>query len=352
MLNKIKINKLIVGAGFTAAITKILIRGNSEVVGSIKQQFLKRNEYIRRKSLEFNKFFSDKAESRGSLNVDFNNVILHDRLILGGNSAVWGGHVNIEKIPKTLLKFFKKKNLIFKKLSFSETGTISNNKNIYQIQNKNKKIFSTIDLIDKITSGYLHSFYIKNKKIYVNIYYSKKKKIIEVNKLYLCIGSMQFLDLLYRSKFLKDNDLIELSEYRQEYLLKFWNTPFNNKFFTVRYRFSRAIGHFLGVQYFSKLLKIFNFLPFFIDQNIYRKKIKYILQIKNGTLKEKNCNIHNYKFGKSAHYCNLKINSKNINIFLKKINKNIKGLGMSFINQTKPGPISNEIILDIKKKIK
>jgi hypothetical protein len=39
-----------------------------------------------------------------------------------------------------------------------------------------------------------------------------------------------------------------------------------------------------------------------------------------------------------------------INTFLKNINPNIMGLGMSFIDQKKPGPISNEIILDAKMK--
>jgi len=41
-----------------------------------------------------------------------------------------------------------------------------------------------------------------------------------------------------------------------------------------------------------------------------------------------------------------------INKFLAKINPNIMDLGMSFINQKKPGPISNEIISDAKIKCK
>jgi len=41
-----------------------------------------------------------------------------------------------------------------------------------------------------------------------------------------------------------------------------------------------------------------------------------------------------------------------INKFLAKINPNIMGLGMSFIDQKKPGPISNEIMSDAKIKCK
>ena len=58
---------------------------------------------------------------------------------------------------------------------------------------------------------------------------------------------------------------------------------------------------------------------------------------------------HTSKFGKSIHYCNMKVNGININKYLLKINPNIIGLGMSFIDLKDPGPISNDIILDIKK---
>ena len=90
----------------------------------------------------------------------------------------------------------------------------------------------------------------------------------------------------------------------------------------------------------------FNDICFTIKQTLVNSLVK------SGELVEKKCSLPNYKFGKSIHYCNLKINGVNINKYLHKINKNIKGLGMSFIDQNKPGPISNEIILDIKKKIK
>ena len=47
----------------------------------------------------------------------------------------------------------------------------------------------------------------------------------------------------------------------------------------------------------------------------------------------------------------MKINGVSINKFLSKINKNILGLGMPFVDQKIPGPISNDILLDIEKKI-
>ena len=55
-------------------------------------------------------------------------------------------------------------------------------------------------------------------------------------------------------------------------------------------------------------------------------------------------------FGQSIHYCNLRINKIPINQIMKKIHPNIYGIGMSFIDQDVPGPISNDIILDSYKK--
>jgi len=101
------------------------------------------------------------------------------------------------------------------------------------------------------------------------------------------------------------------------------------------------------------MLKIFKFLPFCIDQIFYFKKDKIKLQVDKKTIVEKNVYIRKKKrLGESIHYCNLKINNVDINKFLAKINPNISGLGMLFVNQRKPGPISNEIILDAKLKCK
>ena len=47
----------------------------------------------------------------------------------------------------------------------------------------------------------------------------------------------------------------------------------------------------------------------------------------------------------------MKINSVPINKIFSKINKNLLGFGMPFVNQSVPGPISNDIILDVKKKL-
>ena len=47
----------------------------------------------------------------------------------------------------------------------------------------------------------------------------------------------------------------------------------------------------------------------------------------------------------------MRINGVEINKYLSRIHPNIIGIGMSFVKQKEPGPISNDIILDINKKI-
>ena len=349
------IKNIIIGAGFSAAIVKLLLGNNSKVIGFYGKLNLKNINLIRRKSIETNKLFSSKAYSYGNLNFDLKKGSLHDRLIFGGNANIWGGHINIKNIPKKLIYFLEKRNIFFKKLTFKKTGTNSNNNYISQLQNKKGQILTVKDLHILIEDGYMINFFSKKNKLYISIKKANnnKLKIISVKNIFLCVGSIQILDILYRSGYLKNNDIIEFSEFKHEFKFRFLDSKFNKKAVIVRYLFSRALGHLLGIQFFSRFLKIFNFIPIFIDQNFYYKKINYKLKIVNGNIIEQKTNSNSYlTFGSSIHYCNLRINKTNINKFLSNINNNVYGMGMAFLNQKKPGPISNDIIMDINKKLK
>ena len=199
------IKNFIIGAGFTAAITKILIGKNSTIIGSVNHKLLKKKKFIRRKYLECNKMFAKKASSYGTLKFKLNNGIFHDRLVLGGNSTVWGGKINLKNFPLSVKNILIKKNINFKKLSFETTGTIANNKDIYQIQSDKNKIIQTQDLRINVKNAHIIKFFAKNKKIFIIIKdsFHKNYKKIEVKKLFLCIGSIQLIDLLYRSNYLK-----------------------------------------------------------------------------------------------------------------------------------------------------
>ncbi len=344
---------IIIGAGFAAIFAKLLVGKNSKIIGSLDHKTIKNKNYLRRKSVEFNKLFSLKAFSYGSLDFNLKHGKLHDRLILGGNSNIWGGHINLEKIPNKFLKLLKFYNIKTKKLSYKETGTISNNKNFHQLQTEFNKTIKAQDVPVKIENGYIEKFYVSGRKIYINIKNKKKEvKKILVTKLYLCIGTVQLIDLLYRSNFLKENDNIEFSEFYHRFKWNIIYSGFDKKINTIRYRFSKALGNYFGIQSYTKYLRILQFIPLCIDQNWHKKKIKYKLKIKNKTLVDNISKNNSYEFfGKSIHYCNMKINGVSINKFLFKINPNIKGFGMSFVDQKTPGPIANDIILDIKKKL-
>ena len=88
----------------------------------------------------------------------------------------------------------------------------------------------------------------------------------------------------------------------------------------------------------------------YINQTFYNKKIegKLKIDLKNKKITEIN-NLNS--FGDSIHYCNLKIDNLSINKYISNISKNIIGVSMPFIKQTKPGPISNDIIKNFCKKI-
>ena len=344
---------IVIGAGFSAIFTKMLIGKDTTIIGAIDDKIKKKNFFLRRKSIEVNKFFSKKALSIGTLKFDLKHGKFHDRLIQGGNSNIWGGHINLKKFPKKIFKIFKLLNINFRPLSYNFTGTISNDINIYQIQNNNNKIYSAQKTPFKIQEGYIYKVYVKKNLLYIELINKKLvKKKLRVKNLFLCIGTVQLIDLLFRSNFLKEGDVIEFSEFKYSLKFKFFNSELSNKEVIIRYHFSRALGHLLGIQSYTKYLKFFKFVPFYVDQNFYKEKKVYKLSIKNNIVKEKNSqNFLKLKFGESIHYCNMKINGVDINSYLSKIHKNIKGIGTSFIDQQTPGPISNDIILNILKKI-
>jgi hypothetical protein len=111
----------------------------------------------------------------------------------------------------------------------------------------------------------------------------------------------------------------------------------------------------LGIQKTLPFNWLFNLLPFYVEQHFYGPKNKIQIDIKSGNLVDKALvqpNKRKLILGQSIHYCDLKINGKNINNFLKDIHPGLIGLGMAFVNQKEPGPISNDITIDAIRKLK
>ena len=144
---------------------------------------------------------------------------------------------------------------------------------------------------------------------------------------------------------------LSLSEYKHKFNLSFSKKIIknDNRDCIIKYDFLRCLKHYLGFQKSLDHIKLP--LPIYIDQLFSNKKqsIKLDLDCNSGKISSKTRTIN---FGNSIHYCNLFIDNININDYLLKISKDIVGVGMPFVDQKKPGPISNDIVNDIYNKLK
>ena len=152
-----------------------------------------------------------------------------------------------------------------------------------------------------------------------------------------------YLYILIRSKSLPTKTNLTLEEYdhKFEFALKRSFKKYDAANTTVvQFSFSKAIDHFLGSNLFS-ILKFIN-LPIYVNQCFFwtLRKIELCLDTEKMHLRQKT----RLKAGDSSHYCNLKIDQVDVNIFLKAISSNIYGVSMPFVKQKKPGPRANDII--------
>jgi hypothetical protein len=342
---------IIIGSGFSALIANILLDKKSLVI-SPKNNLLSNNKiFKRRRNLECNKLIAPMSSSYGSIKYSLFNGKLHDRLTPGGNSQVWGGAIDLTKIPENFLTLLRKNKIFLKKLSFNETGSLSNIKKIYQIQDADGSILSSENRIHSAKNAYLEKITTKKRKIILDFY--PKEKITTHSKVLLCVGAIHLVDLLYRSELITNHDKIELDEFK--YMRKF-NFGYPSRIFAtndnvIRFRFGRALGHLLGIQRNLFFFKILDFVPIYIDTYFKNSRIKIKLSIKGSEIDDLSSNCSGAGFGSTVHYCNMHINNININSFLSKLNPNLIGLGMPFVSQPKPGPISNRIIIDALRKL-
>ena len=299
----------------------------------------------RNKNLEYNKLFSSRAKSFGNLSFKLSSKIkLHDRMVSGGNSSVWGGWVNTENLPSEFTKI-KHENLISTKpISDLGEGYLSNNENIEKILDSKGQVFNAENIFNLYKNLFLYSFKINKKIIELTILNLENNtfELITVDKLIIGINFNQLVELLYRSKLLSSGDVFSLSEFEHKFSLGFnKEDKFNHskEITKIRYPTMSAVRHYLNLK---QVPKIFNEFPTaYIDQVFSPHKRKLELVYDNQHLNVIN-NVE--KFGDSIHYCDLMLNKISINKYLGSINENIYGVSMPFVIQKKPGPISNDII--------
>jgi hypothetical protein len=360
-MKKNKKNFIIIGGGFSAFIAKILIGNLTKTYSMIDSSNLYKFNLNREKAIEINKFFSKKIKAYSVLKVNLKGIELHAHQKIGGNSNLWGGFLNIRYIPSWFTDLLKKNGVYIKKLSSKNSGSFSNIKEIIQLQTETGNILNITKCIGSYSNYYLHSFSSEGGRLKLKLFSQNNPSEVKfnfTNRLILAVGVFDLIDLLYRSNFISDNDSLKLSEFyytKPELKFKFISSSFpKTDDAIIRYDLIRAACHFYGIQYKPWLSNLFDKLPIVFEQRFTSYKHTSKFRICDGKLineftkREKNIKLI---FGSSIHYCNLKINDIDINIFLKNINSKILGLGMAFISQKRPGPISNDIAIDAIKKL-
>ena len=345
---------VIVGSGFSALISYFFLKKFDTQVISSNNLINNLDNFKCRKNLEINKYFSNKLKSKGNFEYfKKKSFEIHDRLSFGGNTNIWGGFINIEGLSKNIIKIFKENHIKFENLDQIKNGYKSNINTIRQLRDEKNNILDSSRLIKNILPGLVHSFNIK--KNYISIKYfdfkNLKYSFLETKKLLIAISFPQLIDLLFRSGLLIDTANLILDDFEHDFKLTFSSDLKNNNKsdYILKYDFLRASKHYLGYQ--NSIDSFFIKIPIYIDQTFYNKKIKGKLKIdvENKKIIEENSTLN--KFGSSIHYCNLKIDNLGINEYISNISKNIVGVSMPFVKQSRPGPISNDIIANFSEKI-
>jgi hypothetical protein len=351
----------IIGGGFSAYIAQLLLSNRALIqiispsnidlaLGNVSTTLIRRRD-----SLEINKPLGSTAYSFGSLQVELSRAKLHDRLIYGGNSKIWGGFFDPKQVSPSLLKMLGDAGTHLETLSFSRTGSISNNLSIGQLQDSRREI---IDVSKLLRSHSLNEYVTALKPLGggdIQIQSAYPGFELTAHKVVLAIGPIQLIDLLFRSGYIHNGDQIDLSEYEHNLSLGWRTDPyeFHTSETIIRYRISRAIAHALGIQkniYSMEPPK--KMLQPYIDQYFGHHEHTLKLLIEDGKLIEiPNQSKTSYSFGGSIHYCNMHINGQDINDFLVNISSNLTGIGMAFVKQSIPGPISNDILIDAANKL-
>ena len=292
-----------------------------------------------------NKILSKKSYSVTSLKYNLkDNIFLHDRIIHGGNSNIWGGFIRADNLSLSQKNLLKKLKLKLTSLDYKNTNCISNNNFFFQLLNSNGEIYSSKNYINNFINGFATSF--DKEKNYFKIKYyclkNKKFSIIKSKKLILATGLIQLFEILFNSKLINFNSTFNLSEFDHFFRFSLNKEIKQTKNPVIKYNFFGCIKHYLAYQKKNNLISnLTKMVPIYMEQNFLAKKRKILISFKD----KKEVKIDGDKFfGNSIHYHNLEINNVSINTFLKNFSRNLYVVSMPAINQKMPGPICNDIM--------
>ena len=337
-------NNCFVGAGLSALFAQIFHWREGDICIYPSTQSNPFN--IRRYQLDFKKPFQKFYKSYGSVKYNIHPAKLHDMSCIGGNSNLWGGFFdtqivkNIDKLTNLGI------NLI--PLNFKNTGSSSNIKSIVQLQQVNGEILNASNYLKPGISNYLLKIEFPDDGI--NLLFSKslgsgENSQLFFGKVFICTGVIQTIDLLMRSNLIKKGDRLSLDEF--EYELKMSKNRERSNLYKqtiISFSISRALQHYLGLQ--KSIFNLKYSFPNSIKQFFYSNKKTIHLSVFDNEIilsNDSESQLNSINFGKSIHYCNLRINGKNLNTFIRNINPNLYFVGMASVSQTNPGPISSDI---------
>ncbi len=270
-----------------------------------------------------------------------NNRILKSRNLyeydtIGGNSNIWGGYINYRR-HKKLFKNNKYKNF-FKKnyLKVNKIFKISSNfSNTHCIMNVEDEVFR---VKKNFFQGNLIEENINNIQVEKNniLLWGKKKKIITKN-LILCVGNLNLINLLYKSKFINGNDIISFDDANCNYVLNFFINKKKN------YYIPMPVSKILEKMIFSKstTYKISN------DSLILQKFSNIVKTHKFSCEDLLKMNKSKLRYFLSNHVVNLRVNNVPIRKFINSKSRKIKVFCSGTIKKYLPGPVIQDLIHDI-----
>lgn len=337
----------IVGGGFAALALQALLPDAILISPVDPHATLRSYGFLRRKNFELNKLFAKKSYSLGAFLYQ-GAAKLHDRLILGGNSGVWGGFIDISKVSDASRLSLENMGVRFSRLGSRLTGSSSQNKDYRQLQALDGRVLDASRHLQIGHDAYLRRVTdIGDLELIERIKCVTSLKSLELgadDRVYLAIGVVQILDLLMHSGRLCDGDEIELDEYGMSFSIALRRKGIDSserESADIDYFPTGVIAHGLGLQRHLKYLESLNFAGIIMKQRFYHATQSAIFTFKNGTFVDKRQNVG---FGRSIHYCNLRINGIPLGEVVSKFWPKCYVVGMAAIKQANPGPISNDIL--------
>lgn len=320
---------VIVGGGLSAWLASLRF-DDAKILTPVSSKKI----YSRSKENSLNKLFSDETFDSQKIIISDKMISLKYRLLLGGASSVWGGFCDREQLSTDLLKIFNNHKISLKELSYKSTGSKANFGDIIQLQ-QNNQILNVGKLLNVNKNCIVTSIHGKTINI---INTNNNFEQVCANEIILAVDVLNLLLILYRSNMISSSDIISLTEFDHKLRMTNFSSGEANVN-SITYNFDRAISHFLGIQHYR-----FKFLPMpFIIQDFSHEKRTLSFSFDGKCINS--TNKLDQVFGKSIHHCDLKINGVSIRDFLREFD--IKVIGMPAVTQNKPGPISQDIMIDV-----